>query len=269
MKLLLVIFFGLEFGSFANVCIHRWPRGESILRPARSHCPWCKHQISWVENLPILSFIFLRAKCAHCGSAISWRYPAVEFSLPLVWVAGAWSLAANSVPASLPLFFCLGTFLFVLLVSSLSDVDWRIIPDEATFSLMAVGLVCSPWNPFLETHGVLHALLASIFGILAGGFPVWLIGFLGEIIVGREAMGGGDVKLMAGIGAVLGWKSVIGVLVLGSFTGAIAVGIGLAVRVLNRRQYIPFGPFLSIAAFAEFLFRCRGFSVCDIFKKIP
>ena len=269
MEILLIFFLGLEFGSFANVCIYRWPRGQSILSPARSHCPWCDAQISWWENIPIFSWFFLRGKCSHCRSEISLRYPLVELALPAIWVAGVIAIRQIGVNPSVPFLFCLGVLFFVLLTTSLCDLDWRIIPDELSLTLIVVGVLTSFWNPFINDGGMARAFLSSLLGMMCGALPIWLLGITGKSIFGKESMGGGDVKLMAGIGSVLGWESSLAVLIYASFLGVGAVGVGLVMKILKRNEYIPFGPFLSVGTLVEFFLSATGYAFHDILKKIP
>lgn len=133
-----LLFLGLEFGSFANVCIYRWPRGFSILNPIRSCCPWCKNIIPWMDNIPVFSFIYLNRRCRNCQSPISWRYPLIELLLPIIWCSIVLMDPSRifTEPILMVNLFFLG---FVILVTSITDLDWKIIPDQCTYSLVLVG----------------------------------------------------------------------------------------------------------------------------------
>jgi len=186
----------------------------------------------------------LRGRCRHCRARISWRYPVVEGLLAALWVA-VYRLAPRPqgpgwVFESLLFFFC-----FVLVVTTFTDLDLQIIPDETTLSLLVAALLASPWNPFFS-DGALRHLSQSLLGAIVGSGILWLVGFLGEWFWKREAMGGGDVKLLAAYGAVLGWKGSLLVILLGSMAGGIFGVLGLVVGRLKRKQYLPFGPFLNL-----------------------
>jgi leader peptidase (prepilin peptidase) / N-methyltransferase len=247
LKALFVFLLGLEFGSFANVCIHRWPRNSSVIRPRRSHCPWCGASISWLDNIPVLSFFLLRGRCRSCKSPISPRYPAVESCVGLLFAASYLKLGpVTNVAESLFLVAVLSV-MFTAVVTTMTDLDWRIIPDDATAALAVVGLATAAFNPMLGD--VWHERVASSFlGVTVGGGTVWLVGWLGERAFGKEAMGGGDVKLLASMGAVMGWQGALLVLFGGAVIGGGAVAVGLSTGRLKRHQYIPFGPFLNLAA---------------------
>lgn len=163
----------------------------------------------------------------------------------------------------------MGGYCFCLLVATVCDLDWKIIPDQVNVVLVLLGLSSAYWNPWLAPVPGIEGVAMSLLGLITGGLMLLLIAVVGKFFFGREAMGGGDVKLLAGIGAFLGWKSVLAVLALSSFLGSLIAVIGIVSRKVKRRQYIPFGPFISVAAFVEFLFLCGGRSLCDILKKYP
>lgn len=251
-----------------------------MVYPVRSLCPWCKHQISWWQNFPVLSFLLLKGKCHQCHSRIHWRYPVVELCLPLLLLLGWKAVRSGLFNLYFPFYLAAGVFLFVLLVSTFTDLDWRIIPDQVSFLLMAVSLVTSPWNPFLQGETVFGSFLNSVQSGVLAGTPLWIVSFFGKKLMGRETMGGGDIKLMIGMGCFLGWKSTLIILFMGSILGALFVGIGFIFGFMKRNQYIPFGPFLNIAAALEFFLRCKHVSlfalvfnstgqINDILKKIP
>ena len=226
---------GACIGSFLNVVIHRLPRGESIVSP-RSRCPGCGRAIRAWENIPIVSFIALGGKCAGCGGTISRRYPAVEL-LTAAGFAAIFLLDGPGIQLLRDLLF------FSLLVPiTFIDIDHRIIPDELSLGGLAAGLLLSflPGGDWKE----------SIAGVLLGGGILYATGFLYEKIRGAEGMGGGDIKLLAMIGAFLGWRGTLATLFSGAFLG-VAGGI-LAMRKGGEglKTAIPFGPYLCVAALA-------------------
>lgn len=233
---LLMIFFvvGAVIGSFLNVCIYRIPAGESIVSPA-SRCPNCGSSICWYQNIPLLSFLVLGAKCGSCRAGISWRYPLVEaltgglFAL----VGFSFQLFAASAVYSL--------FVAALIVITFIDLDHQIIPDVISLPGIIIGFLCSfaiPWLSWTD----------SLFGILLGGGSLWLVAVLYEFLAKKEGMGGGDIKLLAMIGAFLGWKAILPIIFISSLIGSL-VGIPLMlVKKADSKLAIPFGPFLALGA---------------------
>jgi leader peptidase (prepilin peptidase)/N-methyltransferase len=224
---------GACVGSFLNVVIHRLPREESIVSP-RSRCPGCGRAIRAWENIPIASFIVLGGKCAGCGGAISWRYPAVEL-LTATGFAAILLLGGQGIPLLRDLLF------FSLLVPiAFIDIDHRIIPDELSLGGLAAGLLLS-FLPGGEWK-------RSVAGALLGGGILYATAFLYEKVRGAEGMGGGDIKLLAMIGAFVGWRGALATIFAGAFLGA-AGGI-LAMRKGGEglKTAIPFGPYLCVAA---------------------
>lgn len=232
--------FGSCIGSFLNVVIHRLPRGESIVSP-RSRCPSCGREIRAWENIPIASFVALGGKCAGCGGGISWRYPAVE-ALTAAGFAAIFLLDGPGVPLARDLVF------FSLLVPiTFIDVDHRIIPDELSLGGLAAGLLLS-FVPGGDWKG-------SVTGALLGGGILYATAFLYEKVRGAEGMGGGDIKLLAMIGAFLGWQSLPFVVFGSSLLGTVA-GVGAMVKQRKGgKTVIPYGPFLAIAALLYLFFR--------------
>jgi len=230
---------GAVVGSFLNVCIYRMPRKESIIRPG-SHCPHCQKKLSWYDNVPFLSYIFLKRRCRHCGRKIAFRYFVVE-----LLTAGIFLLLHYYFGLSL-LFWIYTALCSSLIVVSFIDIDIREIPDEIDLSGIVIGLLLSFIFPQLQ-EAALHklALWRSFLGILAGGGSIFLTGLIGDAIFKKESMGGGDVKLMAMVGAFIGWKLAILTFFIAPFFGA-AVGIVLKIR--KGESLIPYGPFLSLAA---------------------
>ncbi len=231
----LTLILGLLFGSFFNVCIYRIPQGESIVFPG-SHCPRCNHALTPWDNIPVISFLLLRGKCRFCQAPISWRYPLVE-----LLTAGLFLLVVHSFSLTWStLVYLILTSAFIVI--SFIDFDHQIIPDKISLPGILIGFAASFVLP-------LH-WYDSLLGILFGGGIIMAVGYLGEWVFKKEAMGGGDVKLMAMIGAFLGWKSALLTIFFASLIGAI---IGIVMKRITGKEYLPFGPFLSIGAFLTFL----------------
>ena len=229
--------FGLIMGSFLNVCIYRIPRNKSIVYPPSS-CPACGSKIKWYDNIPILSYIILKGKCRVCNSKISPVYPIVEllaaFYSLLVYLR--FGLTIDTV------FYLI--FGYMLIVASFIDLFHLIIPDRISLGLTVSGLVFGFIN-----HDILH----SVFGFVFGFVLLYIIAVLGKAIFKKEAMGGGDIKLLGAIGTFVGVKGVLFTLFVASFLGS-AVGISLiALGEVKLSQRIPFGPYLSVSA-AIYLF---------------
>ena len=254
---LLFAFFSLGMGgcigSFLNVCIYRVPRGESVVKP-RSHCPRCGYMIPWYQNIPILSWLCLRGKCAKCKGPISFRYTLVELMTALLFLAvymkwvSPWALAMPAIPhpAVIP---CYWLFLSGLIVGTFVDLKHFIIPDSVTIGGMVAGPILSACVPYLHGEAVWYqGLASSLIGEAAGFGLLFAIAEIGTRIFKKEAMGFGDVKLMGAIGAFLGWKAVLFTVfvssLLGSLSGLILIACG-GVRLQSR---IPFGPYLAAAA---------------------
>ncbi|MCP9471840.1 MAG: prepilin peptidase [Nitrospira sp.] len=231
---------GALVGSFLNVCIYRLPRRESIVWPG-SHCPACSHPIAWYDNIPLASYLVLVGRCRSCSVPIPWRYPVVEGLNAAGYIALLW-------------YFGLGwsTAVYALLYSSLlvvagTDLSHKIIPNAITLPGTAVGLLSSA--TVLST-----GLVNGLIGMLVGGGLLWLLAWLSPYLFGKEGMGGGDIKLMAMIGAFLGWKPALVTIMTGSLLGSL-VGLTLiGTRVISRQDYIPFGPFLVCGALIALFF---------------
>ncbi len=225
---------GLVVGSFLNVVIHRLPKDESIVVP-RSHCPACRAPIRVRDNIPIVSFLLLAGRCRACGHPIAWRYPVVEGLTGLLF-----AMTVVQFGPTLQAAFLL-TFLCGLVVVSFIDLDHQIIPNIITLPGIPLGLA----GGLLLGH---PPLLDRLIGALAGAGFLYLVLFYGGVLYGQEAMGEGDLNLIAMVGAFLGWKAVVITILVGCLVGS-AVGLSLiALRRLGRRQHIPFGPFLSLGA---------------------
>jgi leader peptidase (prepilin peptidase)/N-methyltransferase len=239
-----VFIFGLIFGSFANVVIYRIPRKLSIIKP-RSQCPSCNTQIRAFDNIPLISFIILGGKCRKCGQKISWRYPMVELTNGLLYLLAFYIALINT--QNMYLFgvavYLSTTFLIIFLI----DYDFKIIPDSLSLSGIIIGFGVS----FLP--GMSVRPLASAIGIVVGGLLFLGIAELGARLFKKESMGGGDIKLAAMLGALVGWQGILLVLCLASLLGTI---IGLTALSLARdkksARTIPFGPFLVTAGLITF-----------------
>ena len=226
--------FGTLLGSFANVCIYRLPQRLSIVFPG-SHCPACQEALRPWHNIPVLSYLMLRGQCAMCKTAISPRYPLIEISNGLLYV---FLYHHYHVSVQGIVFALLAT---ALLIVSCIDLVHTIIPDAITLPGIVVGLGTSLW---LTPVGVRNAVL----GVVLGGGLFLLMAVLSVVILQREGMGGGDIKLIAMLGAFLGWRAVLVTIFLAAVLGA---GVGLALILLRRkgrREPLPFGPFLALGA---------------------
>jgi len=230
----LLFILGLLFGSFANVVILRLPKGESVVHP-RSRCPQCRTPISWFDNVPVISWVFLRGRCRGCNVAISPRYPFVELLTGVCFALVFWFHG----PTWLTLEYLV--FVWSLIVVSFIDLDHMILPDVFTLSGIVIGLAGAILNPD-------RTFMPALAGVFMGGGFLWLIAYLYWIWRKEEGMGGGDIKLLAWIGAVLGWSSIPFVIMVSSILGS-AVGLGLAFRKdTGLKSVIPFGPYLAFAA---------------------
>ncbi len=252
----LAVVLGLLIGSFLNVVIHRlpimierewreqctWLDGEQPAAPTmppynlvqpRSACPRCGHRITWYENIPILSWLFLRGRCSACGLAITPRYPLVEALTGLLFGYAAWRWGATWLTPAI----CL--LLASLVALAFIDLDTRLLPDNLTLPLAWVGLL-------VNLDGGLAPLPDAVIGAIAGYLSLWSVYHLFKLLTGKEGMGFGDFKLLAALGAWLGWKLLLPILLAASFSGAI-VGISLILFAgHDRAKPIPFGPWLVL-----------------------
>ncbi|MEW6008698.1 MAG: prepilin peptidase [Candidatus Omnitrophota bacterium] len=237
---IIVFIFGSIVGSFLNVCIYRMPKNESIIKPA-SHCPNCKNPIDWYDNIPIFSFLFLGAKCRYCKQRINLRYPVVEL------LSAALALFLFTQFGLSVKFFIYAVLFCALIVSSFIDLEYQIIPDEISVGAIIIGLLVNIFYPaFNGLLSLRQSLVFSGLGILVGGGTLYLTGIIGDIIFKKESMGGGDIKLLAGIGALLGWRIALFVFFGAPIFGAI---VGLIVKIRKKISIIPYGPFISLCTF--------------------
>jgi leader peptidase (prepilin peptidase)/N-methyltransferase len=229
-----IFFIGMCIGSFLNVCIYRIPAGKSIVRPA-SACPKCGAVIRWYDNIPLLSYLILRGRCRGCDTRISIRYPIIEV------LCGLFAMTCGlqygyGLPALV--YFIL---IAALLVITFIDIDHRIIPDIISLPGIPLGFICSFLLPQLKWSD-------SLIGILAGGGSLLAVAWGYQLITGKDGMGGGDVKLLAMIGAFLGWKGVLFTIMASSLIGTV-IGVVLMMRSgKDMKMAVPFGPFLATGA---------------------
>lgn len=263
-QLAILVFFvlGLLIGSFLNVVIHRLPimleraweqeykelQGKAMqdgpvfnLLVPRSRCPHCNHTITWYENIPVISYLALRGRCSACKKPVSPRYPLVEICTGLLfaWCGHRWGLSAAALAWS--------GFAAALVVLTLIDWDTTLLPDDITLPLVWAGLIAAYW-------GISGAPLASaLWGAVAGYLSLWSVYWLFKLATGKEGMGYGDFKLLAGLGAWFGWEALLPIILMSSIIGAV-VGIALKLNSkLREGGYIPFGPFLAGAGLATLL----------------
>jgi leader peptidase (prepilin peptidase)/N-methyltransferase len=233
---------GLAFGSFLNVVIHRVPRRASIIRPP-SACPGCGYQLAWYDNIPLVSYLVLRGRCRQCAAPISIRYPIVELITAAVFLLHYYSFGPTPLLAVRLLFACALIALFAI------DLEHQLLPNVITLPGIATGLLFSLVLP----PGIVDAAI----GTLVGGGVLWAIGEAYFRLTGQEGMGFGDVKMLAMIGAFLGWQQVILTLVLSSFAGSL---IGVLVIVSGRgglKHALPYGTFLALGALVASIWGTR------------
>jgi leader peptidase (prepilin peptidase)/N-methyltransferase len=224
---------GLAVGSFLNVCIHRLPHKASIVSPA-SNCPHCGYVLRWFDNIPVVSYVILGGRCRGCNARISIRYPIVELITMITFVVHYVVFGPDLLLVPRLVFASALIVLFAI------DLEHHLLPNVITLPGIVVGLAFSLFLP----PGVIDALL----GVLVGGGVLWLIGEAYYRYSGQEGMGGGDVKMLAMIGAFLGWKLTVLTLVFSSLLGAIIGLIVIAVRRGGMKYPLPYGTFLALAA---------------------
>ncbi|MBD3379837.1 MAG: prepilin peptidase [Candidatus Omnitrophica bacterium] len=242
MAYFVVFIFGAVIGSFLNVCIYRIPRGRSIVTP-RSFCPNCEGPIAWYDNVPLLSFLVLGARCRSCRGRIPPKYFVVEL------ITASLGTLLYYFFGFTPDFFVYWTMSCALIVISFIDIERREIPDVITLPGIAAGFVMVS---VFALHGApAVSAFRSLAGIFAGGASMFVLGYTGELIFKKDALGGGDIKLMAMIGAFLGWR-----LVLLTFFTAPILGSGVSVFMMikKRRESIAYGPYLAGGAIVSLLF---------------
>jgi leader peptidase (prepilin peptidase)/N-methyltransferase len=235
-------------GSFLNVVIHRVPRGESVVRPPSS-CPSCGQRIAWYHNVPLVSWVWLRGRCAACGDRISTRYPLVEALNAGAWLLVAWRFEAGVLGVVLML------YVSAMLALFFTDWDHQLLPDRITLPLFALGLLASPFNALLDlapaalgSGSVWGRLGSSLAGALLGYGLFALLVLTWRVFFRREAMGGGDLKMMLGVGAFTGIAGVAVTVFLASLMGTLAALPFLLSGRWEMKRELPFGCFLAPAA---------------------
>ena len=232
--ILFALLFGMVVGSFLNVCICRMPHDQSVVSPP-SHCPRCSYRIRWYDNIPIVSYLLLRGKCRGCGTHISLQYPLVEL------LNGMLALLLFLRFGPTLAFAALFVFCSALVVITFIDIEHQIIPDEISLPGIVIGFVLSF---FLKGHSWLNSLL----GILLGGGSLLLVAYAYQWLTGKEGMGGGDIKLLAMMGAFLGWKAIPFIIFASSLVGSV---FGISMMLFQKKDSklaIPFGPYLAFGA---------------------
>ncbi len=228
---------GIIFGSFANVCVYRIPRSESVAFPG-SHCPVCQHDLAAYDNIPFFSWLMLAGKCRHCRGSISWRYPLLELLMGLSWGTLTWHYGPSPVLLqALCLFFLLWVLIFI-------DLETGLLPNALTFPGIVLGLGFSLW---------LGNWQASLIGAATGYAVFWLVARLFLWITGREGMGHGDFKLLAMLGAFMGWQALPFIVFVSSVVGALVGSLFLLLSRRGLRTEIPFGPYLAAAGMVWFV----------------
>jgi|CXWL01.1.fsa_nt_gi leader peptidase (prepilin peptidase)/N-methyltransferase len=257
---------GACIGSFLNVVIYRVPNELSIVMP-NSACPNCKSSIKPYDNIPILSWLILSGKCRNCKEPIAWRYPAVELLTAVVFVLVYWQIGFTPyLPVALAFSAAMISLIFI-------DAEHMILPNVITYPMFVIALIVRVVYPLVfegnyftdTTHGPISwltlwpawavSLAGALFGALIGGGSLWLVGAIWKALRGVDAMGLGDVKLLLGIGALLGWRLTLLTIFVGAFTGALAGAIVvIRSKDKNLQAQIPFGIFLGIGAMVAMLF---------------
>ncbi len=228
---------GLILGSFLNVCIVRLPEEESVLTP-RSKCPRCGRMVVWYDNIPVLSWLVLRAQCRGCGTRISVQYPAVELAVSAMFVAAVWRYGLSVTALSAAIFG------FILLGIAVTDARHFLIPDEYTWGGLGLGLV-------LSLAGGLSGFTMALVGAGTGFGLLYLVAWAGEKAFKQEAMGGGDIKMMAMVGSFVGWTGVLLTLFGGALLGVL---IFIPLTLGKEKRLVPFGVFLAGAAAITFVY---------------
>lgn len=239
--------FGLLIGSFLNVCIIRLPADQSVVRPG-SRCPKCETSIRWWDNIPVFSWLILGGKCRSCKTRISVLYPAVELLVGLLFFGAVLNYGLTIEAARAAIF---GT---LLLGIALTDGRTYLIPDEFTLGGLAIALVIALASGF-------QILLGALIGALVGFLVLWVVGAAGKWLLKEEAMGGGDIKMMAMVGAFLGWQGVLLTIFLGALAGTL---IFLPLKLMRKNRLVPFGVFLSLGAAVTFVI---GPAILDWYKR--
>jgi leader peptidase (prepilin peptidase)/N-methyltransferase len=254
-EIFLAFLAGLLIGSFLNVCVFRLPRDLSVMKPARSFCPFCEETIAWYDNIPVLSYILLRAKCRHCGARIPLRYPVVELATAIAFAI------CIAVFGLTPTAFKYALFSAIMITLIASDFEERILPDEFTLGGALLGIIVAWFVPLRGEFALLVvpytlgprwvSVVESLIGAVVSSGSIWLAGWLYQKFRHREGLGLGDVKMIFMIGAFLGLPGALLTLIAASLIGAVG---GLLYIYLARKEAstyeLPFGSFLGAAGIA-------------------
>ena len=261
---------GLVIGSFLNVCIYRIPEGLSLLWPA-SKCVNCSKRVVWYDNIPVLSYLFLKGKCRHCQHKISALYPITEIVTGIVFLSLFHSVIMVKGDLICAYIFYL-IFCCLLIVSSIVDLKLYIIPNEITYTGLILapiaGLLCVGSRNLNSAQGYfdnsvnqwMASLQTTMIGVFVAGGMIYLCGVIGKLVFRKDAMGFGDVKLMGVIGGFIGWKLAVATFFLAPFFGLL---FGIPRLISKRGKMIPYGPFLSLAAFICLLFQDVTVGIID------
>lgn len=252
----IVFVFGTCIGSFLNMCAYRMPRDLSLAY-SRSRCSRCGFVVAWYDNIPILSCTLLMAKCRRCLVQFSWSHLYVEVFMGLValWIFATYGITPESMYS-----FILAS---ILVLISLIDIEFRIIPDELSFGGLAIGLFVAAIFSYFHQHWFV-TVHDAFWGALVGGGSLWTVGWIYEKLTGKEGMGFGDVKLLAMMGAHVGPQGVLTIVFISSFLGSL---VGLSLIVLNKmnsKSPIPFGPFLCAAFSLVWFFKAELLKLCKV-----
>jgi len=269
--LVVVAALGLAVGSFLNVCIYRLPRDKSPWNPSRSYCPQCHEMIRWYDNIPLISYFVLHGHCRRCGSYISPRYLLVEFLTAVLFAGSFWMLKSRGEGIGV-----IAVYLAIigwLIACSFIDMELRIIPDELTLGAALLAPVLSVFVPALHRNVPMGRnylftsdhlggpLAASLVGMAVGAAAIYLAGAGGKLLFRKEAMGFGDVKFMAALGGLLGWKLILLVFFVAPVFGSV---IGIIHLLRTKEHHIPYGPFLSVAAVVAMLWGDKIFQIIGV-----
>ena len=246
--IMLVLFFvfGAVIGSFLNVCIYRIPAKISIVWPP-SHCPKCNNRIKWYDNIPILSYLILGAKCRNCKEKISIQYPIIEFLTAVLTTLFFLNFGLTAWT------FCALLCLYCLITLSFIDLKTYTIPDVLSIGLIFFGLVVCFINPAFSGD-LFSKFTSSLIGAAIGFFGTWGLAIICSAIIKKEALGGGDIKLMGAIGALSGFLGMANVLMIASLFGLICFAVLALLKKTPKNGAIPFGPFLSVGLIINLLF---------------
>lgn len=246
---LLMVILGLVFGSFVNVVIYRLPKGKSIVSPG-SRCPRCDKDISWYDNIPLVSFLLLKGRCRYCKVKISSRYFVVELITGLIFLALYMKFGLT---ANLPIYIL---FFLSLLIMSFIDIDTYLISDVIVLPCIVLGVILSSAFPGMHYNLTkMGSFIYSIVGMLVGGGILVFLAIIGKLLFKKEAMGGGDIKLLAMIGAFLGWKCVFISIFFASLLGTVISFILIGLKKKKIDDYVPFGPYLGLGAVVSLFYK--------------